>query len=89
MLKIVPGGQSGVDRAALDFAIENNIEYGAFPKALNHHQIRIRLNCIDAPEKSQDFGQRSKRSLIDLIAGEYVIVQKYDVERYGRTIGTI
>jgi len=55
----------------------------------NNNQIRIRLNCIDAPEKSQDFGQRSKRSLIDLIAGEYVRVQKHDVDRYGRTIGTI
>jgi len=55
----------------------------------NNNQIRIRLNCIDAPEKSQDFGQRSKRSLIDLIAGEYVRIQKHDVDRYGRTIGTI
>jgi len=55
----------------------------------NNNQIRIRLNCIDAPEKSQDFGQRSKKSLINLIAGEYVKVKKHDVDRYGRTIGTI
>ena len=55
----------------------------------NNKQIRIRLNCIDAPEKSQDFGQKSKKSLIDLIAGEYVTVQKHDVDRYGRIVGTI
>jgi len=30
MLKILSGGQSGVDRTALDFAIENNIDYGGF-----------------------------------------------------------
>lgn len=28
--KIVSGGQTGVDRAALDFAIENNIDCGGF-----------------------------------------------------------
>jgi len=56
---------------------------------LNNKQIRIRLNCIDAPEKSQDFGQRSKRSLKELIAGKYVKVKKHDIDRYGRTIGTI
>jgi len=55
----------------------------------NNKQIRIRLNCIDAPEKSQDFGQRAKQSLISLIAGEYVEIKKHDVDRYGRTIGTI
>jgi len=55
----------------------------------HNKQIRIRLNCIDAPEKSQNFGQKSKRSLIDLIAGKYVTVQKHDVDRYGRVVGTI
>jgi len=30
-------------------------------------EIKIRLNCIDAPEKSQDFGQRAKQSLSDMI----------------------
>jgi hypothetical protein len=28
--KIVSGGQTGADRAALDFAIENNFDYGGF-----------------------------------------------------------
>lgn len=30
VVKIVSGGQTGADRAALDFAIENGIEYGGF-----------------------------------------------------------
>jgi len=33
VLKIVSGGQTGVDRAALDFAIENGFEYGGFVPA--------------------------------------------------------
>jgi len=28
--KIISGGQTGVDRAALDFAIANNIPYGGW-----------------------------------------------------------
>jgi len=55
----------------------------------NNKQIRIRLNCIDAPEKSQAFGKKSKESLINLVAGKYVTVQKHDVDRYGRVVGTI
>jgi len=55
----------------------------------NNEQIRIRLNCIDAPEKSQDFGQRSRQSLGNLLAGAYVKIKKHDVDKYGRVIGTI
>ena len=55
----------------------------------NNKQIRIRLNCIDAPEKSQAFGKKSKESLINLVAGKYVTVQKHNVDRYGRVVGTI
>lgn len=29
-IKIISGGQTGVDRAALDFAIENNLPYGGW-----------------------------------------------------------
>ena len=33
-------------------------------------QHKIRLNGIDAPEKAQPFGQRSKQSLSDLVFGK-------------------
>jgi len=46
----------------------------------NHQEIHIRLNCIDAPEKSQSYGQKSKKSLVGLIAGEYVRIEKHDVD---------
>lgn len=55
----------------------------------NKEQVRIRLHCIDAPEKKQDFGQRSKQSLSDMIFGKDVDVIVKDKDRYGRLVGTI
>lgn len=50
---------------------------------------RIRLASIDAPEKGQDFGQRSKQYLDSLIFKKYVFVQRTDTDQYGRTIAFI
>lgn len=52
-------------------------------------QYKVRLAQIDAPEKSQPFGQRSKQSLSDLVFGKTVSVDVIDTDRYGRQVGTI
>ena len=52
-------------------------------------QIKVRLAEIDAPEKSQAFGQRSKQSLSDMVFGKTVRVEQQDVDRYGRVVGRI
>lgn len=52
-------------------------------------QTRIRLFQIDAPEKSQSFGQKSKASLSDLAFGQTVDVIVETKDRYGRTVGTL
>lgn len=52
-------------------------------------QVKIRLGQIDAPEKAQPFGQRSKQSLSDLIFGKEVRVRVETTDRYGRTVGRI
>lgn len=54
-----------------------------------HKQIKVRLAEIDAPEKSQPFGQRSKQSLSDLCFGKSVALQKTDTDRYGRTVAKV
>jgi len=51
--------------------------------------IRIRLSEIDAPEKSQAFGQVAKQSLSDLVFGKMVTVRVIDTDRYGRSIGRV
>jgi endonuclease YncB( thermonuclease family) len=50
---------------------------------------KIRLAGIDAPEKSQPFGNRSKENLSDLVFGKTVTVEHSKVDRYGRLVGKI
>lgn len=50
---------------------------------------RIRLAGIDAPEKAQPFGQRSKEHLSDLVFGRQVDVQAGKTDKYGRTVGKV
>lgn len=52
-------------------------------------QHKIRLDAIDAPEKGQDFGNRSKQYLSDLIAGKVVSVEWTKKDMYKRILGTI
>ncbi|RZI40371.1 thermonuclease family protein [Herbaspirillum sp. HC18] len=49
-------------------------------------QVKCRLYGIDAPEKSQAFGEASKQSLSELIYLRTVDIQIVDQDRYGRSI---
>ena len=50
---------------------------------------KIRLHQIDAPEKKQDYGQRSKQSLSNLVYGKQARVEVFDTDKYGRTVGKV
>ncbi len=55
----------------------------------SRQQHKIRLDGIDAPEKAQPFGQRSKQSLSDLAYNRNVQVQTHKRDRYGRVVGKV
>ena len=55
----------------------------------NHQSFRIRLSGIDAPEKKQPFGQRSKQHLSALAFGREVDVIWNKRDRYGRIVGQV
>ncbi|MDD2467154.1 MAG: thermonuclease family protein [Desulfobulbus sp.] len=55
----------------------------------NNSQIKIRLYGIDAPEKSQPFGQASAAALKSLITGRNITVENIDQDRYGRTVALV
>lgn len=50
---------------------------------------RVRLEGIDAPEKTQPFGQRSRQALTKMTAGKVVHISGNKHDRYGRLLGTI
>ena len=55
----------------------------------NNTQHKIRLQGIDAPEKAQAFGQRSKQSLHQLVHSKQVSVEFQKKDKYGRTVGKV
>lgn len=58
---------------------------------LDAHNVRhkIRLSGVDAPEKAQAYGARSKQHLSDLVFQKYVWVQWHKRDRYGRIVGKV
>ena len=52
-------------------------------------QHKIRLMGIDAPEKAQPFGDKSKEALADSIAGKTVEVDYNRLDKYKRVIGKV
>jgi len=54
-----------------------------------NQQLKIRLTGIDAPEKAQDFGQRSKEHLSGLVQGQQVVIETSKKDKYGRHVGHV
>lgn len=54
-----------------------------------NNQHKIRLHGIDAPEKGQDYGNRSKQYLSSLIAGKQVNVDVKGKDMYKRLLGVV
>ncbi len=52
-------------------------------------QLKVRLADIDAPEKSQPFGERSRDSLRELVHEQTVQVESRAVDQYARIVGTL
>jgi endonuclease YncB( thermonuclease family) len=55
----------------------------------NKQQHKIRVAGIDAPEKKQPFGQRSKEHLSALVFKKLVEVVGDKTDRYGRTVAKV
>lgn len=55
----------------------------------DQEQVKVRLVEIDAPEKGQAYGNRSKQTLSELVLGKQVEIRERGTDRYGRTLGHI
>ena len=56
---------------------------------VDRREVKVRFAGIDAPEKKQAFGQRSKEHLSDCAFDKAVSVEWSKTDRYGRTIGKV
>lgn len=54
-----------------------------------YEQVKVRLAEIDAPEKRQAFGQRSKEHLSDLCFQQMATITPQTKDRYGRTVARV
>lgn len=52
-------------------------------------QVRVRLWGIDAPEKAQPFGERSREALAAKVAGQVVRVEERGKDRWRRVLGVV
>ncbi len=55
----------------------------------DRQSVKVRLMEIDAPEKAQAFGNRSKQSLSAMVYGKDVLVVEHGTDKYRRTLGRI
>ncbi len=55
----------------------------------DHQQVKVRLTEIDAPEKKQAFGSRSKQSLSEMCFGKIATLADKGKDRYGRTLARV
>ncbi len=51
--------------------------------------IRIRLNGIDCPEKSQAFGTKARQFTSEQVFGKVIVIKEKELDRYGRTIADV
>lgn len=55
----------------------------------DYREHKIRLNGIDAPEASQDFGQVSRMNLAKMVFGREVLVLQLSTDKYERGLARV
>jgi endonuclease YncB( thermonuclease family) len=56
---------------------------------VDQKQLKVRLIEIDAPESKQAFGERSRKSLGEMCAGQQATVRYSSRDKYGRVLGRV
>jgi endonuclease YncB( thermonuclease family) len=100
LLTVIISGCSSVNSENL--SLSNKSDYAqlkegsvwdgdSFRVIKNGEEIKIRMACIDAPEKKQELGIESRdylRSLLDKNPNKLIVVER-GIDRFGRTIAEI
>jgi micrococcal nuclease len=79
----------GVAHADFSGVVVSVLDGDTVDVLVDRKPVRVRLAEIDAPEKAQAFGTRSRQTLAAAVFQQPVTVRTNGLDRYGRTIGTI
>nr|EES2010828.1 thermonuclease family protein [Escherichia coli] len=82
-------GAPGTHSPELIGKVVRVLDGDTFELLVDQRPVRIRVTGIDAPEKDQPFGQRSRQSLAGMVDGNPVAVRIKGTDRYGRTLGAV
>lgn len=89
VVKIISGGQSGVDRAALDFAIKFGIPHGGWcPKGRKAEDGEISEHYQLMETKTSDYQERTFKNVMDS-DGTLIIVDKQSIIEGSGTFNTV
>lgn len=55
----------------------------------SYEQVKVRISAIDAPEKRQPFGERSRQALAALCFQQQARIVERTRDRYGRTVADV
>jgi endonuclease YncB( thermonuclease family) len=69
------------------FKVIKIIDGDTYDILVNGKAVRIRVDAIDAPERSMPFGKVSKSYLASLIAGKSIHVIQKDIDMHHRVVG--
>jgi endonuclease YncB( thermonuclease family) len=93
MLKAPARGEAGTKKTAAEGELVGKVvsvhDGDTLTVLVSREQIKVRLLDIDAPERRQPFGTRSRQSLADLCAGRDARIAEQGKDRYGRTLGRV
>ncbi|MET3441763.1 endonuclease YncB(thermonuclease family) [Variovorax paradoxus] len=55
----------------------------------SYEEVKVRIAAIDAPERAQPYGQRSRQALSRICYFEQAVITEHDTDRYGRTVADV
>ncbi len=86
-MKIIAGGQTGVDRAALDFSVEHEIDYGGWcPRGRRAEDGTIPPHYRLRETATDEYSERTERNVLD---SDATLVITRELPLLGGTLATV